>query len=417
MGAGGTSQPTGPGARALHRESARAGKTAGQNVSKERELRETPREGIVRGTDPGQGQPPRLHPPCPRLPRRLAQRRREWCAVFRPHGEHAARRLLTRPSGRGPASRHRISRAQTRAQLGFSPINGSGTGVNFNSTSMSAIGVNETSGNIFVNDGYSNVTNIFSGTGGVPTGVASPYKVTGFAFYGSQTAPRSTTRRRVPAKARSTSPISTTTKSRNSPSTSAPKPTKRPANSRRPPAAAFQYPTALPSTTTATSTSATVAASRSSNSARPAPSSLGSAPNRESATRSRSRSTTPAMSSSRRYYRGKVVKYPRQRLRRNRSGNLHSGRSPRRRKPRASPSTPATNKLFVAFGDHVAEYNAATLAKGLEFGGGEITSATAIGVNSAAGRIYVGDNGRTQADSRLRRRRHRPQRRQRLRRP
>jgi hypothetical protein len=73
------------------------------------------------------------------------------------------------------------SAVSTRAQLGFSPITGSGTGVTLHYPS--GIAVDETSGNVFLNDGGGgNVTDIFGAEGGVPSGVASPYQISGFAF-------------------------------------------------------------------------------------------------------------------------------------------------------------------------------------------------------------------------------------------
>jgi sugar lactone lactonase YvrE len=68
----------------------------------------------------------------------------------------------------------------------FSPIYGTATGVSFNRPG--GIGIDETSGNIFVNDGgftinpAENATDVFSAEGGVPGGVASPYRITGFTF-------------------------------------------------------------------------------------------------------------------------------------------------------------------------------------------------------------------------------------------
>jgi hypothetical protein len=69
----------------------------------------------------------------------------------------------------------------TRPPLSFSPIDGSGTGVTLHNPS--GIAIDETSGNVFLNDGGSgNVTDIFGAEGGTPAGVASPYQVTGSVF-------------------------------------------------------------------------------------------------------------------------------------------------------------------------------------------------------------------------------------------
>jgi DNA-binding beta-propeller fold protein YncE len=69
----------------------------------------------------------------------------------------------------------------THPVTGFSPINGSGTGVTFNFPS--GIAVDESNGNVFVNDGFPNeAVDIFNAEGGVPAGVASPYQIIGFNF-------------------------------------------------------------------------------------------------------------------------------------------------------------------------------------------------------------------------------------------
>jgi sugar lactone lactonase YvrE len=79
------------------------------------------------------------------------------------------------------------SAAKVHVPASFSPIDGSGTGVTLHRPS--GIAVDETSGNVFVNDGLDatfvggNVVDVFGAEGGVPTGVASPYQLTGFAFY------------------------------------------------------------------------------------------------------------------------------------------------------------------------------------------------------------------------------------------
>lgn len=68
----------------------------------------------------------------------------------------------------------------------FSPITGSGAGVVLHVPA--GVAVDETNGNVFLNDGRvfggtgGNVTDIFGAEGGVPTGVASPYQISGFNF-------------------------------------------------------------------------------------------------------------------------------------------------------------------------------------------------------------------------------------------
>jgi hypothetical protein len=70
----------------------------------------------------------------------------------------------------------------TRAPLPFSPITGSGTETHI--FSAAGVAVDEANGNIAVGDTSGNSVDFFSATGGVPTGVASPYQITGFRFFG-----------------------------------------------------------------------------------------------------------------------------------------------------------------------------------------------------------------------------------------
>jgi hypothetical protein len=75
------------------------------------------------------------------------------------------------------------SATQSRVPLGFSPIDGSGTGVS--SLGGRGIAIDEANGNVFVinETETSNEVDIFGAEGGVPPGVASPYKITnGFDF-------------------------------------------------------------------------------------------------------------------------------------------------------------------------------------------------------------------------------------------
>jgi hypothetical protein len=75
--------------------------------------------------------------------------------------------------------------ALTRIPTGFSPITGSGIGTTIKSPS--GLAVDESNGNIFLNDGGSaNAIDIFGAEGGHPVGVASPYRITGFNFEGSE---------------------------------------------------------------------------------------------------------------------------------------------------------------------------------------------------------------------------------------
>jgi hypothetical protein len=50
---------------------------------------------------------------------------------------------------------------------------------------------------------------------------------------------------------------------------------------------------------------------------------------------------------------------------------------------------PTTNHVFVALGNHVAEYNATTLAKIAEFGSGVLTNTDRLAVNASTDRVYV----------------------------
>jgi uncharacterized protein YegP (UPF0339 family) len=54
---------------------------------------------------------------------------------------------------------------------------------------------------------------------------------------------------------------------------------------------------------------------------------------------------------------------------------------------------PVRNTLFIAMGTRVVEYDATTLAKESEWGIGTLGATTRIAVNSATNRVYVSDNG------------------------
>ncbi len=73
--------------------------------------------------------------------------------------------------------------AETHLRLGFSPITGSGSGVTIEAPS--GLAVDEASGNVFLNDGgANNVVDIFGDEGGAPVGLAPPFQIAGFAFNG-----------------------------------------------------------------------------------------------------------------------------------------------------------------------------------------------------------------------------------------
>lgn len=68
----------------------------------------------------------------------------------------------------------------------FSPIAGAATGVTLHVPA--GVAVDEANGNVFLNDGQvfggsgGNVTDVFGAEGGIPIGVAAPYQITGFNF-------------------------------------------------------------------------------------------------------------------------------------------------------------------------------------------------------------------------------------------
>jgi Tol biopolymer transport system component len=54
---------------------------------------------------------------------------------------------------------------------------------------------------------------------------------------------------------------------------------------------------------------------------------------------------------------------------------------------------PNTNSLFVALGTKIVEYDATTLGKKIEFSSGVLGTTTQLAVNAATNRVYVSDNG------------------------
>ncbi len=79
----------------------------------------------------------------------------------------------------------RASAVISHPVLPFSPITGTGTGVKLHF--LEGVAVDESSGNVFVNDGVLNggvlgagggFVDIFGGEGGIPTGLVSPYRIT-----------------------------------------------------------------------------------------------------------------------------------------------------------------------------------------------------------------------------------------------
>jgi hypothetical protein len=72
------------------------------------------------------------------------------------------------------------SAASLHTETAFSPIDGSGIGANIRGAS--SLAVDEATGNVFLADTVNDVVYIIGSEGGVPTGVAPPYEITGVHF-------------------------------------------------------------------------------------------------------------------------------------------------------------------------------------------------------------------------------------------
>jgi hypothetical protein len=286
----------------------------------------------------------------------------------------------------------------TRAELAFSPINGSGIGATLHFAN--GVTVDETTGNVFIGDGSGgNAIDITNAEGGIPVGVASPYSITGLHFNGEpigmaidnsasvskgalyftdvQIFPRELGLRKFVRNGG-------TETYESAPGSDPIKPTSGP-----------QVNEPLGGTAVDNAGNVYFADWGSGSILEFSP--TGTQLARINTQPSIGRPSSIALDNAgdlfvHPYSSGKVVKYP--------AASLGLGD--------ITPATfeqvgtffnarglaldRATNRLFVGLGNHVAEYDAATLAKTGEFGEGAVNSISAVAVNSATGRIYVADN-------------------------
>ncbi len=286
-----------------------------------------------------------------------------------------------------PASASAVS---TRLQLGFSPITGSGIGVGL--LAPSGIAVDETNGNVFLNDGGSaNVTDIFGAEGGVPAGVASPYQISGFAFSNepsgaavdnSATSPSKGTLYVVDVRHNTVKRFVRNGGTETYEAAGELTPSSGPV---------FAEPLGA---TVDSKGNVFVADYGSSSVVEFGPTGTQLARINVSATVGRPSSVALDNAGDlfvQGYGSGSVYKYPA-----NGSGEVEEGVftvvAPSGATGVAVDSS--TNLLFVSFGGHVTQYDAATLAQQLEFGAGALGSAERIAVDSATDRIYISDRGK-----------------------
>jgi sugar lactone lactonase YvrE len=285
------------------------------------------------------------------------------------------------------------SAVMTRVPLGFSPITGSGTGVTLHTPK--GIGLDETTGNVFVNDGSGgNVVDIFGAEGGVPTGVASPYQLTGFSFNNELSGIAVDNSATSPSKgALYVSDIQT------SPRADAVKKYVLNGGTETYELAEILHPSSGPSfnepegLTLDKEGNLFVADWGSSTIVEFSP--TGTQLARINTTASVGHPSSVALDAAGDLFtqgqgNGKVFKYPA-----NGSGEIEETVFTQIL-PSGSTGVAvdrATNSLFVALGDHVTEYDATSLAQGLEFGTGSLGATARLVANSANGHVYVADNG------------------------
>jgi streptogramin lyase len=286
----------------------------------------------------------------------------------------------------------------TRVPLGFSPITGSGSGVTIHTPS--GIAVDETSGNVFLNDGSGgNVVDILGAEGGAPLGLVSPFTLSGFVFASepSGAAVDNATGSAGKGALYVTDVVHSVVK----------KFTRNPGTELYE-AAGELTPTVGPlfseplGVTVDTHGNIFVADYGSLSVVEFSPTgtqlkriavfpSLGTSPSSIAVDAAGDLFAEG-------YSGGAVYKYPA-----NGSGEIElsggEGTAPVNSTLVVGSGAsgiavdPATNRLFISFGTHVSEYNATSLAKTADFGVGALGGATRVAVNSATNRVYVADRG------------------------
>jgi hypothetical protein len=286
-----------------------------------------------------------------------------------------------------PASASAIT---TRPALGSSPITGSGTGVTIHRPSGMA--VNEANGNLFLNDGTGsgNVVDIFGAEGGVPTGLVSPYQLTGVTFYFEPSGAAFDNSATSPSKGtlyvgNSSPPFKLWKFVRNG-------------GTEKYELAGDLPPTSGPSYNyllgVATDTKGNVYAADYGSSSVVKFSPTGTQLARIDVSASVGRPSAIALDAAgdlfvQGYYHGGVYKYPANGL-----GEIEPAVFSQVVSTGATGVAVDTsaNTLFVGLGNHVNEYDATTLAPAHEFGYGVLSESDRIAVNSTTGRVYVADN-------------------------
>jgi hypothetical protein len=287
-----------------------------------------------------------------------------------------------------PAS---ASAVTIHAPLGFSPITGSGSGVTIHFPS--GIAVDEISGNVFLNDGgLGNVVDILGAEGGAPSGLLSPFTITGFEFNFEPSG--------AAVDNFATSPSKGALYVTDVENFEVKKFVRNPGTQKyeavgeltptSPPGFEFEYPMG-----DAVDKNGNVFVTDYGSESVVKFSPTGTQLARISTSATVGSPSSVALDGAgdlfvQGYENGRVYKYTA-----NGSGDIE---------PTAvttqivsSDGTgvavdPAANALYVALGNHVNQYNTTTLAKQEEFGAGTLGTTTRLAVNSANGRIYVADS-------------------------
>jgi virginiamycin B lyase len=273
----------------------------------------------------------------------------------------------------------------------FSPITGSGTGVTIHFPS--GVAVDEASGNVFLNDGgfAEEVVDVFGSAGGVPSGVAFPYQVSGGFFFATEPSG-------VAVDNSATSPAKGTLYVADVVNSEVKKFTLNPLSEKYEAAGVLAptigEPFAEPLGVAVDSHGSVFVADYGSQSIVEFDSS-GTQIARIGTSKSVIYPSSLALDSADDLFvqgllNGRVYKYPANKL-----GEVEEEKFTQVVGEGASGVAvdTATNSLYIALGDHVARRNAANLEFQEEFGEGALTSTERLGVNSKTGRVYVADAG------------------------
>jgi hypothetical protein len=287
----------------------------------------------------------------------------------------------------------------TRPPEPFSPITAASSGYSFNV--LMGIAVDESNGNLAVGNGFGgNNVLFFSATGGHPVGVASPYQIEGFHFFGSP--PGMAIDNSSPPSVSKGALYVTDTQNFESPPDAFQKYVRNPVTEKYELAGSL-HPSSGPAFSqpvggVVVNKSGDVFVSDQGSQSVLEFSPAGVEIARVSTAAAVGAPSTLAMDAAGdlfvgQYPSGRVVKYA--------SADLGPGDinppftevEPASSNAKGLAVDLSSDTLFVGLGNHIQEFNATTLAKATQFGAGFIYEASSLAVNSSTGRIYVADHG------------------------